>query len=193
MKNIPIIFIGILAVIGCARVSVVAPKEAIKLDVSMRLDVYQHVAKDADNIEDAVSGSPSPKTATPAAPKPQPQVHQSFLNILVPMAYAQEDGFGPDVQAAISRRKDRRADLVALEAKGAIGENASGLVEIRSGTAGGDLVQAENSDRMTIYTAVAQKNGTSVSQTQEVYAKKIQERAPSGTPIQTASGWSIKP
>src|ERR1039458_4925285 len=151
MKRFSIFLIGVLAVLGCARVSMVAPKEAIKLDVSMRLDVYQHVAKDIDNIENMVSGSEK-KTVS--------KDHQSFLGYFITDAYAQE-GLGADVQAAVNSRKDRRSELIAMEEKGVIGENASGLVEVRKGPSGQNLVQAENNDRMIIYKAVAEKNGTS--------------------------------
>ncbi len=181
MKDICIFVVSTLAVIGCARVSMVAPKEAIKLDVNMRLDVYQHVAKDVDNIEDMVSG-PSKKAA--------PSNKQSFLDVFIDKAFA-DDGLGPDVQAAINSRKDRRPKLMDLEAKGQIGENISGLVELKSGGAG-DLIQAENNDRMAIYKAVAEKNGTSIIDVEKVYAQRLQGDAPSGTPIETANGWSIK-
>ncbi len=54
------VILGVLVVFfGCARVRVEAPKEAIKLDISMRLDIYQHVTKDIDAIEDIVSGGSS--------------------------------------------------------------------------------------------------------------------------------------
>ncbi len=181
MKNFWIFLIGAFALLGCARVSMVAPKEAIKLDVSMRLDVYQHVAKDIDSIENQVSG-PGKKTAS--------QNHQSLLDYFSTNAYAQDD-LGPGVQAAVANRRNRRPELVAMEAKGSIGENASGLVEVRAGS-GQDLVQAENNDRLIIYKAVAQKNGTSLSDVQQMYANRLQADAPSGTPIEGPSGWSIK-
>ncbi len=50
MKSSLVFLAGIFVMLGCARVSMVAPKEAIKLDVAMRLDVYQHVVKDIDSI-----------------------------------------------------------------------------------------------------------------------------------------------
>jgi hypothetical protein len=57
MKMIYLAVMILFLSVGCARVRVEAPKEAIKLDISMRLDIYQHVAKDIDAIEDIVSGS----------------------------------------------------------------------------------------------------------------------------------------
>ena len=144
-----------------------APKEPIKLDISMRLDIYQHVAKDIDAIEDIVSGNES---------RPASGDKGSMLDMLVTEAYAQ-DSFGPEVEQAAYSRRDRRPQLVSLEENGAVGENNLGLVEIK-GNADPSikaLVDAENADRMVIYKAIAAKNGISVEEVQQIYAKKIQE------------------
>jgi uncharacterized protein YdbL (DUF1318 family) len=176
--------ICIFCAIGCARVRVEAPKEAFKVDISMRLDVYQHVAKDIDSIENIVSG---------AAQKPAGPDIKSSLNVFVSEAYAQE-GLGSDVEQAALRRRDRKPQLTQYESSGCIGENGSGLVEIRSGTQADAkaLVSAENADRMIIYAAVAQKNGTSLAEVQNLYAKRLQGDAPAGTPIEVGGAWKIK-
>lgn len=183
-KTILAALIILVAGIGCARVRVEAPKEPIKVDVSMRLDVYQHVVKDIDNIEDMVSG-----------PAVGPQ---SRLPSFVGIAYA-EEGLGPDVEGAAMRRKARRGQLASLEARGVIGENALGMVEVRSSGAGAEaLVRDENADRMVIYRGVAEKNGTGVREVQNIYAKRLQRDAPAGTPIEIAdessgrSSWQVK-
>ncbi|MDD5195622.1 MAG: DUF1318 domain-containing protein [Candidatus Omnitrophica bacterium] len=165
------------AVLGCARVRVEAPKEPIKVDISMRLDVYQHVAKDIDDIENIVSGS---STATSSS------ATQSMLRYVIEEALAQD--LSPEVEAAALRRKDRRASLVSWEERGVIGESKSGLVELRD-SAGADvsvnaLINDENNDRMIIYQGIAKKNGTSVESVKELYAKKLQESASGGTPIE---------
>ena len=182
------VFMGMCSM-GCARVRVEAPKEPIKLDITMRLDVYQHVAKDIDDIESIVNG--------PA--KPQKSGGQSLLKYVIDTAYAQ-DGLSPEVENAALRRRDRHQEFISREAKGIIGENKSGLTEVRKDADPGvnALVSAENSDRMVIYQAVANKNGTSVLEVQKLYAKRLQNDAPAGTPIETedeASGksaWKIK-
>jgi len=180
-------------ILGCARVRVEAPKEPIKVDISMRLDIYQHVTKDIDDIENIVSGA---KTA------PEKKDKQSGLNYFMATAFAQEVGLSPEVEQAALRRKDRRAELNSWQEKGVAGENKSGLVEIRSpekaDSSVKSLVEAENNDRMTIYQAIAKKNGTSVGDVQELYAKRLQNNAPSGTPIEVlneATGsyeWQLK-
>ncbi|MFA5164315.1 MAG: DUF1318 domain-containing protein [Candidatus Omnitrophota bacterium] len=175
MKNriaVPVTALLVILVMGCASVQVKAPKDPIKVDITMRLDVYQHVEKDIDSIEDIVSGKSTPK------PKGGMQ-----LNFLMANAYA-EDGLSADVEQAALRRRDRKDELVSWEQKGVLGENAMGLVEARSGQAPGGLVDSENADRMIIYKGIAKKNGTSVEDVQKIYAVRLHEDAPSGTPIE---------
>ena len=185
MKSVVIIILGMVFCLGCARIRVEAPKEPIKMDISMRLDIYQHVQKDIDEIENIVSGS-----------KPQ-----SFLRSLIKDAYA-GDSLSPEVEQAALSRRGRLSELSTKEASGIIGENKSGLVEIRmpqsSDVATQEMVNAENTNRKTIFESVAQKNGTSMQEVQKIYAKKMQENAPAGTPIEVlneATGkyeWKIK-
>jgi uncharacterized protein YdbL (DUF1318 family) len=186
-----VIFVAALS-FGCARVRVEAPKEPIKVDISMRLDVYQHVAKDIDDIENIVSGGSQPKPA--AGP-------QSMLPSFVGIAHA-EEGMGSTVESAALRRKNRRAQISALEANGVIGENKVGLISIQKPGSANDatesLVIAENRDRMEIYRGIASKNGTMVQDVQKLYSKRLQKDAPAGTPIEVLdensgrSSWQVK-
>ena len=191
MKTFILALAGLIVCTGCARVRVEAPKDPIKVDISMRLDVYQHVEKDIDAIEDIVSGS---KT------EPQSKVYQNLLGLFVEDAYASE-GLSPAVEQAALRRKDRLSELTSWQSQGVVGENRSGLVEIRNSEKADAsvkaLVAAENSDRMVIYQGIAEKNGTSVAEVQKLYAKHLQDAAPGGTPIEVSDGasasqWKIK-
>jgi uncharacterized protein YdbL (DUF1318 family) len=177
--------------LGCARIRVEAPEKPIKVDISMRLDIYQHIEKDITAIEDIVSG---PKENAKTG-----KDNQSFLGSFVTLAYAED--LDPGVEQAAYRRKDRREQLSSYEAKGIIGENKSGLVVIRNPEAADagaqQLTNAENSDRMIIYQGVARKNGSSVEEVEKLYAKRLQADAPSGTPIEAANDggaaeWRIK-
>ncbi len=190
MKMFLIVILCVVFSMGCARVKVGGSKEPIKVDISMRLDIYQHVAKDIDDIESIVSGSES---------KPAEKAPQSRLDWFISTAFAQESELGPEVQQAALSRRDRRPQLVSWQEKGVLGENRSGLVEMR-GAADSSvqaLANAENQDRMVIYEAVARKNGTSVEEVQKLYAKRLQNDAPSGTPIEVvnedgSSQWRTK-
>ena len=192
MKILILVLAGLVVSTGCARVQVQAPNEPIKLDISMRLDVYQHVEQDIDAIENIVSGSSG---------EPQSKVYQNIFDFFVTDAYAVE-GLSPEVEQAALRRKGRLSELAFQQSQGIVGENKSGLVEIRisdkADAAVQALVQKENSDRMVIYQGVARKNGTAVTEVQKLYAKRLQGDAPGGTPVEVwddASGtsrWKIK-
>ena len=184
IKKVMVLLSGIVVILGCAKVQVQAPKDPIKVDISMRLDIYQHVEKDIDAIEGIVSG---------AKEAPKPGDKQSFLDRIIPCAYAQD--LSPEVEAAALRRKDRYQALVEWEQKGVIGENKSGLVEIRKSAEANvnEIISGENADRRLIYKSIAQKNGTSVEEVEKLYAQRLQGSAPFGTPIETQSGeWKIK-
>jgi len=184
MKELPIIVMSRLVLAGCARITVDAPKDPIKLDVTMRLDIYQHIQSDIDDIENMVTGGNNKKAKT--------SDKHSFLDLIVAKSYA-EDGFSSAVQDAVQRRKDRRDELILLEQQSVIGENKSGMLVLKNAAAGAEaLVKAENADRRMIYQAVADKNGSSVDDVAKLYAKRLQNDAPSGTPIETDGGWQIK-
>ncbi len=172
--------------VGCIGVQVKAPEKPIKVDITMRLDVYQHVQQDIDSVESIVTGSG-------AEVKPIVGQQQSFLDCLMATAYAQD--MDPAVEEAALRRKGRYSEIVSLESQGVLGENSSGMLVVRKSSSASvaNMVSEENSDRMLIYRGIAKKNGTSVESVQEVYAERLQKSAPSGTPIETGNGsWQTK-
>ena len=165
---------------GCARVEVQAPKDPIKMDISMRLDVYQHVTKDIDAIENIVSGGGL-------------GVQHAFAQFLVQTAYAET--LDPAVESAAYRRRDRKAQVDGLLAQGMVGENHSGLLSARGNVDGSaqQIMDTENSDRMTIYQALAQKNGTSVEEIEKLYAERLSKSAPAGSQVEDPNGsWGTK-
>ena len=176
--------VGVFFTTGCATVKLKAPEEPMKIDITMRLDVYQHVQKDIDEIEDFVTGAGKVSDV--------PRII-SFLDSFTATAYAEE--LPPEVEQAAVRRKNRRSGLIALEQRGEVGETSSGLVTVKSmgDSTVGKLVRDENDDRMIIYKEIAAKNGTLVAEIQKLYAERLQKDAPSGTPIETGkNNWRIK-
>ena len=171
--------IGTLVLMGCAHVQVEAPKDAIKMDITMRLDVYQHVVKDIDDIENLVSGEKS--TAA-----------KKLSDIIIPSAHAED--MDPVVREAALRRKDRLGQIDSLEASGVIGEDKSAFLALRgSASEASALITQENSDRLIIYRSIASQNGTPVEEVQRLYVQRLQANAPSGTPIETSNGeWTTK-
>ena len=192
MKNFVFICTAIVFIFGCARLSVQGAKEPIKVDISMRLDIYQHVSKDIDSIEDIVSGGKDKKKTGDL---------ESCLDFIVSNVYAQE-GLNPEVEQAALRRKDRLDKLHGFEKDGIIGENKMGLVEVRDAARADDpvkqVIDEENKDRMVIYRSIAVKNSTLLDEVQKLYAKRLRNDAPPGAPVETlneATGayeWKIK-
>ena len=88
-----------------------------------------------------------------------------------------------------SRMRDRLPEISALKAKGIIGENNQGFLEIRTGNgANKQLVEAENKDRRAVYKDIAAKTNTSIEVVGKRRAIQIAEKADPGEWLQNASG-----
>ena len=167
MKRVLVVILGLI-LFGCAKVSVETAKP-IKVDINMRVDIYQHVVEDVESINDEIYGSQEKK------------INSIFM---IQSAYAAD--LSEDANDAISRRKARVAELDEYFAKNYIGENRDALLEIKDNVPSGlrgkleDLITEENRDREIIYKATAQKNNTSVSQVRKVFFDSDYKRAPAG-------------
>jgi uncharacterized protein YdbL (DUF1318 family) len=102
----------------------------------------------------------------------------------------------PEVQAALSARKDRFDELRALKASGAIGENNHGYVEVlNSAPDARSVADRENRDRAVIYQTIAKQNGleNALSTIEFAFAQVRKDKAVSGEKIQEADGsWTTK-
>jgi len=88
-----------------------------------------------------------------------------------------------------ARMKDRLPVITALKASGVIGENNKGYLEFIGGNqAKKNVINAENSDRKQVYTAIAKQQGTSVDLVGKRRAKQIAKKAKPGQWIQDQSG-----
>lgn len=97
--------------------------------------------------------------------------------------------------ADIQRRMAQRLGaLDELKAKGAIGENNRGFVEVRESAPNADsLVSAENSDRGEVYGLIAKQTGASADAVGRQRAKQIAAGSRSGVWVQDESGkWAKK-
>lgn len=187
--------------IGCTQHNIkVSQDEPFRVDVNMRVDVYQHTVNHANAIEDLINAGAQPQSF---------RVWDVLDTVLFGApAYAQDSNIlqklTPAAKQAIEGRTQRRNQLVSWQAKGVIGENADGFVELyEAGAVSGaqrsqveQLISAENNDRRIIYQNIAQIEGANSSDIGKVYATSIQKNAPSGTPIEVYSGnskdWRIK-
>lgn len=176
------LFAVLALLFGCARVRIDS-KDPIKLDVTMRVDIYQHVAEDASAIEDMISAPASKAKAVSSQSR-------NFLAFETDVAYAQEVGVDlpVDVRAAVDRRRARKEELSAWEAKAVVGENSRGFAELRQAPPADGrverLVEEENNDRRIIYRYIAAKDGAAFEETAKIFALKIQQNAPAGTPLE---------
>ena len=88
-----------------------------------------------------------------------------------------------------ARMKERLPVITALKAEGVIGENNKGYLEVIGGNqAKKNVINAENSDRKQVYTAIAKQQGTSVDLVGKRRAKQIAKKAKPGQWIQDQSG-----
>ncbi len=175
MKKISVIFLAFF-LISCAKVSV-ETKKPIKVDINMRVDIYQHVVKDVEDINDQIYGSSG-----------------KDLNSL----FGFEEAYAADLPAgaseAISRRRDRVGSIEAYFSKGYIGENKDALLELKGDVSGEEkaavvkTISEENKDRKILYKAIAEKNGTDISSVQKASFESDYKRAPSGYWFQISDG-----
>jgi uncharacterized protein YdbL (DUF1318 family) len=99
-----------------------------------------------------------------------------------------------DLGSIRARMEQRLSQIDALKAKGALGENNRGFLEVRAAAPGADAVAlAENNDRTTVYTAVAQKTGATADTVGRARAGKIAAISPAGVWLQhETGGWYKK-
>ena len=102
----------------------------------------------------------------------------------------------PEVQTALDNRRDRFDQLRNLKAKGVIGENNRGYVELLTSDATAkDLVDAENRDRTLIYKTIETQNNLidALATIEKVFAQVQSDKASPGDKIQDENGhWANK-
>ena len=87
------------------------------------------------------------------------------------------------------RMKARLPQLIELKAAGIIGETSQGfLAFVGADQTGKALIDAENRDRLAVYQAIAQQQGTTPAVVGQRRALQIAENAQSGEWLQDASG-----
>jgi uncharacterized protein YdbL (DUF1318 family) len=94
-----------------------------------------------------------------------------------------------DLNAIKGRMEQRLPQLDALKAKGLVGENNRGMMELRGGDVdAGDAVAAENRDRGMVYAEIAKQTRTSVEQVARHRARQIAEGSAAGVWLQKDDG-----
>jgi uncharacterized protein YdbL (DUF1318 family) len=94
-----------------------------------------------------------------------------------------------DLGAVKSRMEQRLSKIDELKAKGVVGENNRGLMELRGGDVdAGDVVAAENRDRGIVYAEIAKQTRTSVEQVGRARARQIAGASAAGVWLQKDDG-----
>lgn len=156
----------VVFVLGCAKVSL-QTSEPIKVDINMRLDIYQHAVEEIDSIEDQVFGD-----------------KMSFrLPALIRDAYALTD-----VEQAVYSRKARTKKIEQMFANGLVGEDRNALLIIlKDGASDSDkkFVKDENADRKLIYKATAEKMNLEYNKIVKLFYDDHFKRAQKGYMFET--------
>ena len=167
MRNIVVLLLCV-SLLACAKVSV-ETKEPIKVDVNMRVDIYQHVVKDVDSINDQIYGDDDMELN-----------HFFFIQ----EAYAED--LSDEARAAIKRRKARRSQIEEYFVLGYAGENRNALLEVRAQLPSREqptikqTISDENADRAIIHKAVATKDKVDVQGVRRLFFEDDYKRALSG-------------
>ena len=186
------IFVAVLVLssAGCTYHTVkVEQEEPLRVDVNMRIDVYNHVMEHADAIEKMVNEDGSQSC--------------SFWRTLVRSldfasdVYAESTAeitgqLGQEAIDAINNRKLRRDEILKWQSAGAIGENYNGYIQFYSRVdlteeqikSVENLIKEENSDRKIIYANISRIENISADNVGKIYAEKMRDTAPAGTPVQ---------
>tara|TARA_R110002020_G_scaffold67480_1_gene177153 strand:+ start:353 stop:733 length:381 start_codon:yes stop_codon:yes gene_type:complete len=94
-----------------------------------------------------------------------------------------------DLNLVRQRMEQRLPDLDAAKVAGEIGETNKGLLDARKDTPKiGELVASENSDRLTVYAAIARKTGASAEAVAQARAKQIAAQSAPGIWLQHPDG-----
>ncbi|MFA5057132.1 MAG: YdbL family protein [Opitutaceae bacterium] len=98
--------------------------------------------------------------------------------------------FAEDLSVVKQRMAQRLPAVDALKDRGLVGENNRGYLEARGSLSGdeGKMVSAENTDRATVYAAVARQTGSSSDQVGRTRARQIGQNSKSGVWLQDESG-----
>jgi hypothetical protein len=109
-----------------------------------------------------------------------------FLLVVSGIFFISKDSaFSEDIK---ERMLNRVPLIKSLKAKGIVGENNRGYLEFRGAKEKADVVEAENNDRKTVYSQIAQQQGTGADVVEKHRAAQIEQRAAPGEWLQDAGG-----
>jgi uncharacterized protein YdbL (DUF1318 family) len=166
--------------VHCTRHKVDVDVKPIKIEATIRLDIYHHLAE----IEKEVEGAPRKKEKDEKKTKAA-TTGWLWLPSLGTPVYADE---GPpsaaEAKAAIEGRKGRAADVQRLRTAGTVGENRSGYLghppQAKPTDADRSLVAAENADRRVLYRRTAATKKVPLAAVEQISGEMHRNRARKG-------------
>ena len=180
-------FIALLSATACVTINVYFPAAAAE--------------SAADKIIKEIYGEDNPGAATkepaqdPSSSQLAPALNliDSFVNILVPAAYAQQPDINistPGINKLTSMMANRHQSLNQFYTSGAVGMEKNGQISIRDGSIISlkdrntvkKLVADENRDRNALYAELARTNGHPEweGQIRDIFARRWIANAPGG-------------
>ncbi|PTY05801.1 DUF1318 domain-containing protein [Opitutaceae bacterium EW11] len=114
-----------------------------------------------------------------------------FFGLIAPALVVSAEDLG----AVRQRMSARISQIDEMKERGVVGENNRGFLEQRPGNGAADtaVIEAENRDRQTVYSALAQKTGSSEEQVAQARARHIAQNSKPGVWVQSADGsWKKK-
>jgi len=178
--------------VHCTRHEVEVDVKPIKIEATIRLDIYHHLAEMEDEIDNAArkkKGGEKAKAATTG---------WFWLPTLGTPVYA-DDGAPSDseAKAAKERRKGRATSVKGMKKAGTVGENRNGYLahppRARPTDAARALVAAENADRRIIYRRMAAAKQVPLAAVEQIAGEMRRRRAKKGDWVETpgaGGAWS---
>ncbi|MBI4558441.1 MAG: YdbL family protein [Candidatus Hydrogenedentes bacterium] len=187
MRSLVAVVSIMFVVLGC----VITTRHTI--DAHIVVDI-RHIEEQAEDVLDYIEGKTDGPPAAGAPAKGKSSLLERGLEFVTPIrtAYAAElKATSPRLTELAKSMKERFPKLEALEAKGCLGEDNRGYVDLRpceglEGEAKNDaqkLVAAENADRKAFYKEIAEQNtdqNVTLTVVERIYAQKRLERAKPG-------------
>ncbi|MCK5898496.1 MAG: DUF1318 domain-containing protein [Methylococcales bacterium] len=163
MKKIPLVLFFLLT--ACVTINIYFPAAAVDKAADKMIKDIQKLAPDAKKIE-----TPEPEARLPEWQLTLYRAIDGALNILITPAHAQTADLSvnsTEIRRFRALMKARFGTLKSFYEKGYIGVTVAGLVKIKEATAiplrlrnkVNKLVSAENSNRDSLYRAIANANG----------------------------------
>jgi len=190
-----LLLLAVVSAVSCVTINIYFPAEQVRGAADRIVDEVW-----GDRATGSEPTSSAPAKTPPASDKPS-SGPGSFLKILgpAPASAAQDiDVSTPEIRAIRESMKARSEQLFPYLDTGHVGIGLDGLVKVRTTDGLGlkqradvqRLVEAENQDRIRLYTEIARANGfpEKADEVQDIFAESWRDKAAAGWYLEQAGG-----